>query len=251
MKPLDSQQRADVRVRPECGRGPFDLSISGLDRNGHSSSVRSRGFSPLSLPTRDEPVIAIKAPKRAAILDDEDLANIQAYLKETSNAYESDWVKVLCSAKAGMRVSEIALLRTRAFTTADGEVAANVEVYAPKTRSSRDVPIHASLRKAFAALLEAYPACHYVAFSARYGHVKPQSAGTLATWFYRLYQEVGLVNCSSHSGRRTFATRLARIAGSHNQGISEVQRLLGHRRLSSTEAYVEPSTDVGALIDAI
>jgi integrase/recombinase XerD len=52
-----------------------------------------------------------------------------------------------------------------------------------------------------------------------------------------LYRAAGLHDCTSHSGRRTFATRL--IEQGHD--IEVVQRLLGHVELDHTDSYVQPS----------
>ncbi len=50
----------------------------------------------------------------------------------------------------------------------------------------------------------------------------------------KLYRDAGLVECSSHSGRRTFATRLV----AQGNDIELVQRLLGHASLDHTDDYL-------------
>lgn len=54
--------------------------------------------------------------------------------------------------------------------------------------------------------------------------------------FQRLYRSAGITGASSHSGRRTFATRLAT-----DKGISVfvLKKLLGHASISTTSAYVD------------
>ena len=58
---------------------------------------------------------------------------------------------------------------------------------------------------------------------------------TLSMVFRKMYDSVGLSACSSHSGRRTFATSLL------NQGINirNVQTLLGHASITTTSIYLE------------
>jgi site-specific recombinase XerD len=51
----------------------------------------------------------------------------------------------------------------------------------------------------------------------------------------RLYRDAGLQGCSSHSGRRTFATRLV----AQGQPLETVQRLLGHAALDHTDDYID------------
>ena len=58
---------------------------------------------------------------------------------------------------------------------------------------------------------------------------------TLSMTFRTMYDSVGLKGCSSHSGRRTFATSLL------NQGVNikNVQTLLGHSSITTTSIYLE------------
>jgi integrase/recombinase XerD len=58
---------------------------------------------------------------------------------------------------------------------------------------------------------------------------------TLSVVFRKMYDSVGLKGCSSHSGRRTFATSLL------NQGVNikNVQVLLGHSSITTTSIYLE------------
>jgi integrase/recombinase XerD len=53
----------------------------------------------------------------------------------------------------------------------------------------------------------------------------------------RLYRDAGLYDCSSHSGRRTFATRLV----AQGRDIEVVQRLLGHADLDHTDDHLDPN----------
>jgi integrase/recombinase XerD len=53
----------------------------------------------------------------------------------------------------------------------------------------------------------------------------------------RLYRDAGLHGCSSHSGRRSFATRLV----AQGQFIETVQRLLGHADIDHTDDYLDTS----------
>jgi integrase len=62
---------------------------------------------------------------------------------------------------------------------------------------------------------------------------------SVVNWFAKAYRAIGLQGCSSHSGRRTFITRAARLV--HNAGASlrDVQLLAGPRTIQNTQRYID------------
>ncbi len=69
------------------------------------------------------------------------------------------------------------------------------------------------------------------------------SAGSVTVWFHRLYNDLGLIGCSSHSGRRTFITRAARRIVEAGGSLRDIQQLAGHANLGTTQRYIEGSSD--------
>jgi integrase/recombinase XerD len=65
------------------------------------------------------------------------------------------------------------------------------------------------------------------------------SPAAVAVWFHRLYSGLGMIGCSSHSGRRTFITRAARKIGEVGGSLRDVQQLAGHASLGTTARYIE------------
>ena len=63
------------------------------------------------------------------------------------------------------------------------------------------------------------------------GHFSPT---TMVMLFRRIYDQAGIADARSHSGRRSYLTKLA------NQGISVfvLQQLAGHRSIQTTQGYV-------------
>jgi integrase/recombinase XerD len=60
------------------------------------------------------------------------------------------------------------------------------------------------------------------------------SANTISQLFLHIYAAAGLDGCSSHSGRRSFITRLA------EQGVAVhlLAALAGHRSIQTTQRYI-------------
>jgi len=65
------------------------------------------------------------------------------------------------------------------------------------------------------------------------------SANTMCQLFLEIYTAAGITGASSHSGRRTFVTRLA------NQGVSvrQLAALAGHRSISTTQRYIDVNAE--------
>src|SRR5450759_2070702 len=76
--------------------------------------------------------------------------------------------------------------------------------------------------------------------SERGGPMRPIA---IVCWFARAYRAIGLTGCSSHSGRRTFITRAARLVHRTGGSLRDVQVLAGHRSLLTTQAYIDVDTD--------
>jgi len=108
---------------------------------------------------------------------------------------------------------------------------------------ARVIPIHDELKVALEALK--------LAFSKRVGPGLPvvfsergrYGANGIAHWFKWIYQDSGLVGASSHSGRRTLLTNLARKCAHAGASLRDVQRIAGHADLGTTERYVETSLE--------
>jgi integrase/recombinase XerD len=179
--------------------------------------------------------------KQAKILSE---AQIRAALGhvEQSRYSERDRVMVLLSVKAGMRAKEIASLTWGMLTDAEGEIADVIALPNGASKGKhggRTIPMHPVLKEALAVLKALRGA--KAAAGARVVHSERAagySAGAVQVWFARLYEALGFVGASSHSGRRTFITKAARKIVEAGGSLRDIQELAGHSSLATTQRYI-------------
>jgi integrase len=102
------------------------------------------------------------------------------------------------------------------------------------------IPIHPDLRSARENVRRAAAHSEYVVTSERRGAMTPSS---IVVWFTRAFRSIGLKGCSSHSGRRTFVTRAARLVHKAGGSLRDVQLLAGHRSIQTTQRYIDGDSD--------
>jgi integrase len=155
-----------------------------------------------------------------------------------------DHVIVLLSFKAGLRACEIAGVGWPSVLSPSRQIGQQLYVSGSiaKNGTARSVPIHPELRVALATLYkkQGRPRDGPIIRSERGSHMTPRS---VVNWFARAYAAIGLDGCSSHSGRRTFITRSARLITKAGGSLRDIQELVGHRDLSTTQRYIEGDRD--------
>jgi integrase/recombinase XerD len=178
---------------------------------------------------------------QAKILSYPDVSDLLVFASCTRHPLRNA-VIVLLSAKAGLRAGEIAHLLWAMVLDATGAISGRIELRdnAAKKGSGRLIPIHPDLAAALAAWRQAAPPCDYVITSERGGPMTPLS---IVVWFHRAFKNIGLKGCSSHSGRRTFVTRAARVAHKAGGSLRDVQLLAGHRSIQTTQRYIDGDSD--------
>lgn len=145
----------------------------------------------------------------------------------------------LLSAKAALRAVEIAGLQWRHVRGDCLELTTDIT----KGGRPRTVPIGKQLRDALAAYRQGAPDDARV-FQNRHTGGRSISANAVSQWFRHLYGErMGWSGYSSHSGRRTAITHLARTITTHGGSLKDVQDIAGHTSLKTTQIYIEASSD--------
>jgi integrase len=179
--------------------------------------------------------------RQAKILSSADVNDLLVFASCTRNPLRNR-VLVLLSAKAGLRAGEIANLTWDMVMDATGRIGHVIELRdsAAKKGSGRCIPIHPDLRAALADLRQVAAHSEYIVTSERQGSMTPSS---IVVWFNRTFKSIGLKGCSSHSGRRTFVTRAARLVHKAGGSLRDVQLLAGHRSIQTTQRYIDGDTD--------
>ena len=153
-------------------------------------------------------------------------------------------VVFLLSVRAGLRAKEIAALKWSMVVGADGEVGEFIHLtnVASKGQSGRIIPINKQLRLSLVDLfvLRGSDPNAYVIRTERSDRT---SAQAIVNLFQRWYGDLGLIGCSSHSGRRTFITNAARKISTVGGSLRDVQHLAGHSSLQTTQRYIEGDSE--------
>jgi integrase len=180
--------------------------------------------------------------KQAKILSDHQCKCLLIFACNTRNPVR-DRLMVLLSVKAGLRAGEIAKLTWDMVVDPTGEIGDVIELRdcAAKKKSGRLIPIHPSLRTVLTEWREMTEGSGPVVRSERGKAMRPVS---IVNWFAAAYRAVRLDGCSSHSGRRTFITRAARLVHKAGGSLRDVQLLAGHRSIQTTQRYIDGDTDV-------
>ena len=178
---------------------------------------------------------------QARTLTDKELKQVLGFVQLHRHAVRNR-AMLLFTHLAGVRVGEVAALKRGDVVQADGTIASEVRLTADQTKGnrSRTVFLPDRLRKELAVYVATFPngSAELPLFGTQKRHF--WTANTLCQHFYHLYRRAGVLGASSHSGRRSFLTKLAA------QGVSArvLQTLAGHRSLSTTMRYIDVNDDM-------
>lgn len=170
----------------------------------------------------------------------------QAIKAATSNRHR---LIIMLSIKAGLRSCEIAGLDWR-------NVDCTTKTLLLKTTKGdkpRQVPMAADL---FETLTAYWTECGSPVSGPVFTNAKepgqPVTANAITQWIRRHFAALGWEGYSSHSGRRTFVTRAARHIHQAGGSLRDVQALVGHSSLKTTERYIDTDEDAQRkLVDII
>ena len=175
---------------------------------------------------------------KAKVLTSQEIKRVFVIAESGSNGLR-DKTALALSVMAGMRIGEIAALTLGDMRGLDGKSVEviNLSRHQTKGNRSRRVFVSEELRK----LINTYLATQAKLGDGR-AFIRSTRTGShfsnvsLSLRFKAIYEAAG-IRTSSHSGRRTFATRL-NAAGI---GMRTIQTALGHSSIQTTALYCDVS----------
>ena len=198
--------------------------------------------------------------KRAKTIEDADVQLALDHVARSSKFPARDSLFILLTHKLGLRAHEVAHAHFEDIL--DARSAVKDDIYfvssrAAKYGSARSISMRSDVRQALRAYIVS-PECPRLEdgstphrgrlFCNQFG--EPLSSDAVQKQLRRIYEGIGLKGCSSHSGRRSFGTRMARRAAEYGAGIKEVAHLMGHRSVDTTVIYIESTPLLDAMVRA-
>ncbi len=171
---------------------------------------------------------------KAKVLTKDEIKRVMRIADTGKNGLR-DKTALALSIFSGMRIGEIAALKIADVRGIDGKAVAvvNLSKHQTKGNRARRVFISDELRKILNEYLTQIRKLDdskaFIRSSRTLGHFSNVS---LSLRFKAIYAQAG-ISTSSHSGRRTFATRL-NAAGI---GMATIQQAMGHANIATTAGY--------------
>ena len=188
-----------------------------------------------------------KVMSQARVLTERELRKVLNYCSNQPHATRNR-AMLLCTHMAGMRVGEVAALRSCDVLGADGAVMDEIALAASQTKgnNSRTVLVPKKLQDELTEYLQerfglkdllavTLTDTQRALFPTQKNLKRGFTANTLCQLFHKIYKDARMTGATSHSGRRTFITKLA----DKGVGVRVLMALAGHKSIATTQRYIE------------
>lgn len=186
--------------------------------------------------------------KQSKVLSKPQIEMVSNYLRLKRNGLRNQTIFLL-SVRSGLRAKEISQLSWKEVCNSNGDVDTVISLTnrSSKGLSGRIIPLHKDVRHNLIELLNAHKQFRsfdintsFVVRTERSSFTTPQ---TIVNMFQSWYRRLGLVGCSSHSGRRTFITEASKKISLVGGSLRDVQMMAGHSSLQTTQRYIESDSE--------
>ena len=186
--------------------------------------------------------------KQSKVLNKQQIEMVSSYLRSKRNGLRNQTIFLL-SVKCGLRSKEISQLSWKEVCNSNGEVDTHIDVTnrTSKGRSGRTIPLHRNVRSNLIELLTEQRKFQKFNvdkdFVVRTERSPFTSSQSIVNMFQKWYRTLGLIGCSSHSGRRTFITETSKKISLVGGSLRDIQMMVGHSSLQTTQRYIESDSE--------
>ena len=187
--------------------------------------------------------------KQSKILSDKQIKHMLNFLSMTRMSNRNQ-VIFLLSCKGGLRSKEISQVEWNMVLDPEGNMGNSINLIdrVSKGKSGRIIPLNNQLKDKLTQLYEIEKIHNkhldiHTSKIVRTERSQSTSPQSIVNLFQRWYKDVGYIGCSSHSGRRTFITNLSKKLSIVGGTLRDVQGLVGHKNLQTTQRYIDVDTD--------
>ena len=186
--------------------------------------------------------------KQSKTLNKTQIQMIRIFLRNQRNGLRDETIFLL-SVKSGLRSKEISLLGWKMVSKSDGTIDdyINLPNSSSKGNGGRIIPLHKDIKENLKLMLEEHRGLYgfdqnksFIVRTERSPFTKSQ---IIVNMFQKWYGKLGLLGCSSHSGRRTFITETSKKISLVGGSLRDIQMMVGHQSLQTTQRYIEGDSD--------
>ena len=182
--------------------------------------------------------------KQSKTLNKSQIQMVRTFLKSKRNGLRNETIFLL-SVKSGLRSKEISLLSWKMVCKSDGTIDdyINLPNSSSKGNSGRIIPLHKDIKFNLQIMLMEHKGLFGFdinkSFIVRTERTPFTTSQTVVNMFQSWYGRLGLIGCSSHSGRRTFITETSKKISLVGGSLRDIQMMVGHSSLQTTQRYIE------------
>jgi len=182
--------------------------------------------------------------KQSKILNKNQIEMVRTFLRSKRNGLRNETIFLL-SVKGGLRSKEISLLSWKMVLKSDGTIDdyINLPNSSSKGNGGRIIPLHKDIKSNLQIMLMEHKGLfgfnQNTSFIVRTERTPFTTSQSIVNMFQSWYGRLGLLGCSSHSGRRTFITETSKKISLVGGSLKDIQMMVGHQSLQTTQRYIE------------
>ena len=186
--------------------------------------------------------------KQSKTLNKTQIQMVRTFLRNQRNGLRDETIFLL-SVKSGLRSKEISLLSWKMVSKSDETIDdfINLPNSSSKGNGGRIIPLHKDIKENLKLMLEEHRKLYGFdqnkSFIVRTERTPFTTSQTIVNMFQKWYGKLGLLGCSSHSGRRTFITETSKKISLVGGSLRDIQMMVGHSSLQTTQRYIEGDSE--------